>query len=251
MKLLDIALLHVPPRRVRGARDETAKLPIRLGSMRKQQQLVRRVKAHQIARRPPRAEQVAQARVREYPLDEVVAQSWIGQPPFFLERQMRKSLDERHGKQTAARRVPQLRGRRRSSPARVRSSASPSSGRKPDRSSCARADARDREKRSIDAVTSMPLLTVISRNRRSARDDPHGLARRAETAFDFRTDRHPLDEAAEGLGQKRIAFVTAVEAHLVPEQARGDADANRPRPAIGGDIRAARLSYAQCKSACL
>ena len=57
--------------------------------------------------------------------------------------------------------------------------------------------------------------------------EPHGLARRAEPAFDFRTDRHPLDEAAERLGQKCVPLVPTVEAHLVAQQARGDADANR------------------------
>jgi hypothetical protein len=60
------------------------------------------VKAHQIAGRPPGGKQPGEAPIGEDPLDEVVAEPGIGQPPFFLDRQVGKLLDERRGEQPAA-----------------------------------------------------------------------------------------------------------------------------------------------------
>ena len=51
------------------------------------------------------------------------------------------------------------------------------------------------------------------------------LSRRAHADFNLRTHRHPLDEAAEGRDEKRIALVAAVVAHLVAEETSRDADA--------------------------
>jgi len=53
------------------------------------------------------------------------------------------------------------------------------------------------------------------------------LARHAEAELDLRAHRHPLHEAAEGLGEEGVALVAAVEAHPEPEQARRDADPDR------------------------
>ena len=50
----------------------------------------------------------------------------------------------------------------------------------------------------------------------------------AEPELDLRADRHPLDVATEGVAQEIVAFVLPVEAHLVAEEAGGDADPDRP-----------------------
>ena len=40
--------------------------------------------------------------------------------------------------------------------------------------------------------------------------------------LDFRAHRDPLDLLSQCVGQELIALVPAVEAHLLPEKARGD-----------------------------
>ena len=74
---------------------------------------------------------------------------------------------------------------------------------------------------------------------RTRRIDSRGVPR---PAFRFGTDRHPFHESAERPGQERIALVAAVETHLLSEQARGDADANRtPEWHIAHGISASNL----------
>ena len=51
------------------------------------------------------------------------------------------------------------------------------------------------------------------------------FTRRPHPDFHLRTDRHPLNEAAERRDEKRITFVTAVITHLVAEETARDADA--------------------------
>jgi len=53
------------------------------------------------------------------------------------------------------------------------------------------------------------------------------FARRAEAQLHLRAHRYPFDEDPEGVDEKRVALVAAVEAHVLPEQAGRDADANR------------------------
>ena len=64
----------------------------------------------------------------------------------------------------------------------------------------------------------------------------HRLARRAQTGFDFRTDRHPLDVLREHLGEEGVALVPTVVAHALAEQARGDPDAEASRLVGGHDL---------------
>jgi len=64
------------------------------------------------------------------------------------------------------------------------------------------------------------------------------LARDAETELHLGADGHPLDEAAERLGEERVALVAAVVAHLVAEEAGADAEAER-RHRVGLDVAVA------------
>jgi len=47
-----------------------------------------------------------------------------------------------------------------------------------------------------------------------------------EANLDLGTDGYPFDEGAENVGEERVALVAAVVADLLPEQARGDAEAD-------------------------
>jgi len=57
--------------------------------------------------------------------------------------------------------------------------------------------------------------------------ETHGRRGRAHPKLHFRADGYPLEVAAEGFDEKRIALVPAVVADLVTEEAGRDADANR------------------------
>src|SRR5262249_3479286 len=62
--------------------------------------------------------------------------------------------------------------------------------------------------------------------------EPHRLARHAHADFHLGADAHPLHVRRERLDQHRVALVTAVEPHLVAQQAGPDADSKlllRPR----------------------
>lgn len=62
-------------------------------------------------------------------------------------------------------------------------------------------------------------------------DQPNRFARRAHARLDLGADLHPFDERAEHGSEKGIAFVPAVVADLVAEEARGHADPDpRARP---------------------
>ncbi len=123
---LDVALLHVPPWQRGGARDETAKLPIPSGAAQAAAACAT-CETHQIARCPPRANR---SRRREY------ANTRSRKLSRSRGSSSRPSSSTRRcencSTSAAANRpqpvVPQLRGRRKLSPARVRNSASPSSG---------------------------------------------------------------------------------------------------------------------------
>src|SRR3972149_191854 len=56
---------------------------------------------------------------------------------------------------------------------------------------------------------------------------PDGIARRAEADLHLRADVDPLDVAPKGLDQERVALVTAVIAHLLPQEARRHPDPHR------------------------
>src|SRR6185295_10802062 len=53
---------------------------------------------------------------------------------------------------------------------------------------------------------------------------PEGLTRRAHPDLDFRAHPHPAHMRGEDLNEKRISLVAAVEADLVAEEARGNAE---------------------------
>ena len=58
-------------------------------------------------------------------------------------------------------------------------------------------------------------------------DQPHGFAGSAESRFNLRTDRHPLNMAPQNIGQESIPLVSAVEADFFPQQTTADADTDR------------------------
>ncbi len=77
-------------------------------------------------------------------------------------------------------------------------------------------------KRCIASVQSLPDFSAIIRGWVGAPTKPHGLARHAHADFDFGTDGYPVDEFAEKIGEEEVAFVAAVEANLLSEQASAD-----------------------------
>ncbi len=74
-------------------------------------------------------------------------------------------------------------------------------------------------------VWSSPVFGATSRTSSPWRSRRIARAGDAEAELDLGADRHPFDVGAEGLDEKRVTFVPAVEAHFAPEQARRDADA--------------------------
>ena len=59
-------------------------------------------------------------------------------------------------------------------------------------------------------------------------DEPQCLSRRAQPDLYFGAHRHELDLGAQGLDEKRVALMAAVEANLLTEEACGYANADRP-----------------------
>ena len=88
------------------------------------------------------------------------------------------------------------------------------------------------------------VRVVIMRTASVVAHEPQRLARRAHADLDLRAHPDPLHERSERIGEEAIALVAAVEAHLVAEQACGDADADRRLGAIGSPPAASRLRRA-------
>src|SRR5215469_2988489 len=71
-----------------------------------------------------------------------------------------------------------------------------------------------------------------SRDRHESRgcgvaNQSHGLARRPQPRFDFRTNRDPFDIAAENPSQESVALVPPVVTDMITKQTAADADAYR------------------------
>ena len=77
-------------------------------------------------------------------------------------------------------------------------------------------------KRCIASVQSLPDFSAIMRGSVGVPTNRTDLARHAHADFDFRTDGYPVDEFAEKVSEKEIAFVSAVEAYLLSEQTGTD-----------------------------
>jgi len=71
---LRVAAFEIGARNMSRARDQTPELPIGLGRMRHQHQLVCRVKGHERTEIPSAAEEVTKLSIRKHPLDEVLPQ---------------------------------------------------------------------------------------------------------------------------------------------------------------------------------
>ena len=215
-------------------RDETAERRVSGGCVREQHQLVRRVEPHQLAHGPPRREQRAEPAVREHALHEVLAQPGIAQPPLFFDGQRRHPRTQGRGIEPRAGALGHRARRVHLHPLH------PAARRIPLQhvpGEIERRKLRDPRLRvghhAVGPVRAAlrcdhPHRGTRSRLRRSRQvaHQVHGLARRAHADLHLGAHRHPLHVPAERVGQEAVAFVPAVEAHLLSEQARRDPDAD-------------------------
>ena len=70
--------------------------------MRHQREFVRGVELHEAAASPSRGKKCAESSIRENPLNEILAQMRIAQAPFLLDRQIRKTSNQRRREQSGA-----------------------------------------------------------------------------------------------------------------------------------------------------
>jgi hypothetical protein len=74
-------------------------------------------------------------------------------------------------------------------------------------------------------VRSSPLFWTTRRVAHEAQ----GVSGDPQAELDLRADRHPLDERAQGLGEKGVALVAPVVAYCLPQKTRRD-----PQPDLFG-----------------
>jgi hypothetical protein len=67
--------------------------------------------------------------------------------------------------------------------------------------------------------------------RRDVTHEAYRLPRHAHTDLELGTDRHPLDVAAEQIGEKVVVLVAPVEAHLLAEETAAD---SKSEPIVAG-----------------
>ena len=187
--------------------------------MGEQQQLVAGMKPHQRAGADRTGRELAQPAIGEDALDEVLAQARIAEPSLFFERQQRLGVGEAGGEQPAPR--PFARTRR-----TVQLDAEEAARRRVLFQHVAvEIEAGHRAQPGSDRPFELTGHVAPRAHREEAHlasvlDEMHRLARRPESSLHLGTDRHPLDERSEQVGQKRVAFVPAVVAHFVAEEAR-------------------------------
>src|SRR4029077_367831 len=192
---------------------------------RQEQELVPLVEAHQGGARPPLPLRRAPAVMDEDPGDEVLAQTRIVQPPLLLDREIGQARRQRRGEEAA----PLLRGGAGSGidldPLQAAARRillehiavelhpgqrlGPPPGPFAHRSGIILSRARHDE-----AHLAAPPL------------QPDRRPRGAHPQLHLGTDRHPVDVASEDVGEEGVPLVAAVVAHLLAQQAGGDADAD-------------------------
>src|SRR5262249_11135387 len=169
----------------------------------------------------PGGEEPPPAPVREQALDEVLAQPRVAQAPLVLDREQRQPLHE-----DARERADAGPPRRAPHPHALHAAA---------RRVLLEHVAVEVEPRQLvgappgEARHRLGVVAPAARCEETRRArvalEPDRLARDAETELHLGAHRHPLDPAPERVDEERVALVPAVVAHLAPEEAGADADA--------------------------
>lgn len=195
--------------------------------------LLGRVVADQAVGGPPAGEEVAHPGMPEDPVDEVFAQAWVVQPALLLDRQCGHRVDERLGEYAARR--PRW----------------PLEAFVPDADAfeaAARRALLEHEAREVPVAQHVRDLAgaaphgigVIGAGRSEDADPvapPHesdGLARNSESDADLGTDRDEPDVGGQLFEQEGVAFVTAVVADLLAQEAGGHADQDLAHAVLAG-----------------
>ena len=161
--------------------------------------------------------------IRKHPLDEVLAQAGIVEPPFLFDRQPRKARHQGVRKQPAS----GFQGH----PARaVHLDAFEAAGGRVllqhEATELGIGQLLEPAARVAAHAGRLILCRLVGdqANLRPCLHQPERFARGRHAGLDFRAHRHPLDEGSQRLDQERIPFVAAVEAHAFSEQAGRNAE---------------------------
>ena len=205
---------------------QTSERPVGLRRVGHQLELVHGVEGDQPPDAPAPLEERAQPSIGEDALDEVLAQHGVVEPPFLLDGEHRVVPDQRLREEPLALLLghallashldPLHAAARRVLLEHVAAEVEPGQ--------LASALLRPCPHRSGPVASALgPEHDDLV----APADQTHGLARGPHAELHLRADRHPLDVGLEDIGEKAIALVSAVPAHLLPEQTAGDADPKR------------------------
>lgn len=180
------------------------------------------------------SEQVPPLPVTEDPFDELLAHGRVMKPVLVFDRNEGKVLHERAGEE------PRSVALDRSAFRIHRHAADAATGGAGLEDVAAQVQGFQFPESSLGESHHRARVVHAGRDRNKARRpstalQPEPLARHTESHLDFRTDRHPFDQPAEGPGQQGIPLMAAVVADSVPAQALADSNPERSRGSHGAE----------------